>query len=404
MKPVAEQLKVLLRGVVEVILMEELEQKLSKSFETGKPLRIKAGFDPTAPDLHLGHTVLLHKLKQFEELGHRVIFLIGDFTSMIGDPSGVSETRTPLTSEQAKANAETYSDQVFKILDRDKTELRFNSEWLEKMSIMEFSELGARQTVARMLERDDFKTRYREGKDITILEFYYPLMQGYDSVALKADVELGGTDQKFNLLMGRTLQKRYAQPSQVVMTMPLLEGLDGIRKMSKSLGNYVGVEDSPADMFGKLMSVSDELMLRYFELLTDHDLAQIRIKHPMEAKLLLAGELVRTYHGEDASGRARRDFDRKFQQREFPKDLKERVINWEGEAEPVALDLVCSPGAKLVQSRSEAKRLFEQGAVEFNGVKVTDMNETVTTEKQHQVKVGKKRFALLKVRKIRKQS
>ena len=399
MKPVSEQMDVILRGAVEVIQADELEAKLSRSLDTGTPLRIKAGFDPTAPDLHLGHTVLIQKLKQFQDLGHCVIFLIGDFTSMIGDPSGLSETRVPLTPEQAKVNSKTYADQVFKILDRDRTELRYNSEWLGAMSVLEYSGLGARQTVARMLERDDFKTRFKEGKDITILEFYYPLLQGYDSVKLNADVELGGTDQKFNLLMGRTLQKRYGQPPQVVLTLPLLEGTDGVRKMSKTLGNFIGLKETPSDIFGKVMSISDELMIRYYELLTDHDLSSVRAMHPMKAKTNLAGELVARYHTKESADEARRDFEQKFQQREFPDDAPEREVILDGDSEPSALELCSAPQAKLVQSRSEAKRLFDQGAVEFDGKRITDMNETVRIETPIRIKVGKKRFAVITVRK-----
>jgi tyrosyl-tRNA synthetase len=399
MKPVSEQMELILRGTVEVIQADELEARLARSAETRTPLRIKAGFDPTAPDLHLGHTVLIHKLKQFQDLGHRVIFLIGDFTSMIGDPSGMSETRVPLTPAQVKENAKTYADQVFKILDRDRTELRFNSEWLNAMTPLEYTELGAKHTVARMLERDDFRNRYREGKDITILEFYYPLLQGYDSVKLNADVELGGTDQKFNLLVGRTLQKRYGQESQVVLTLPLLEGTDGVRKMSKSLGNYIGLKESPTEIFGKAMSVSDDLMIRYYELLTDHDLAAVRSMHPMEAKLKLAEELVARYHSKAAAAEARADFEQKFQQREFPEDAPNRVVVLEGDSEPNALDLCSSPQAELVHSRSEAKRLFEQGAVEIDGKRITDINETVPTGRPLRVKVGKKRFALVTVTK-----
>jgi tyrosyl-tRNA synthetase len=397
MKPVSEQMDLILRGTVEVIQADELEVRLTRSLETRTPLRIKAGFDPTAPDLHLGHTVLIQKLKQFQDLGHRVVFLIGDFTSMIGDPSGVSETRVPLTPEQVKENSKTYADQVFKILDRDRTEVRFNSEWLNAMTAMEYAELGAKHTVARMLERDDFKNRFREGKDITILEFYYPLLQGYDSVRLKADVELGGTDQKFNLLVGRTLQKRYGQESQIVLTLPLLEGTDGVRKMSKSFGNTIGLKESPTEIFGKAMSVSDELMIRYYELLTDHDLGAVRAMHPMDAKLKLAGELVARYHSRSAADEALRDFEQKFKQREFPEDAPSHVVVLGDESDPVALEMVSSPQAKLVRSRSEAKRLFEQGAVEVDSRKITDINERIPTGRPLRVKVGKKRFALITV-------
>jgi tyrosyl-tRNA synthetase len=393
-------MKILLRGAVEVIETTDLEEKLKKSYKTEKPLRIKAGFDPTAPDLHLGHTVLLQKLKQFQDLGHRVIFLIGDFTGMVGDPSGVSESRKPLSPEQVKINATTYANQVFKILNRDQTEVRFNSEWLGSMSVLEFASLGAKQTVARMLERDDFKKRFKEGKDITILEFYYPLMQGYDSVALKADVELGGIDQKFNLLMGRTLQRRYGQEPQVVITMPLLEGTDGVRKMSKSFGNYVALEDPPFETFGKIMSISDSIMMRYYELLTDHDLKTVKSMHPMEAKLRLAEELVDRFHSKEAAVQARSDFDRKFQKREFPEDIAEVELP---SADPAvtAIDLISDPRINLIESRSEAKRLFKQGAVEIDGE--TQMSSTAQYPiGRHTIKIGKKRFKKVKVTKIDK--
>jgi tyrosyl-tRNA synthetase len=398
MKPVADQLKVILRGVVEVIVADDLEKKLRKSADSGRPLRIKAGFDPTAPDLHLGHTVLLHKLRQFQDLGHQVIFLIGDFTGMIGDPSGETELRKPLTEQDVKDNARTYEKQVYKILDQKRTQVRFNSEWLGRLSPIEFARLGSKVTVARMLERDDFTKRFQEQKDISILEFYYPLLQGYDSVELKADIELGGTDQKFNLLMGRTLQRRYGQEEQVIMTLPLLEGTDGTRKMSKSYGNAIALEDSAVEMFGKIMSIADEVMLRYYELLTDHDLDSVKAMHPKDAKLRLAETVVAGFYSKAAAGDARTDFEKKFQQREFPEDLEERVIDWGESGDPVALDMVSSPQADLIQSRSEAKRLFEQGAIEIDGVKITNVHESVSLDSPHKIKVGKKRFALITIR------
>ena len=394
MKRVNEQLDLLLRGVVEVIQTAELEEKLTRTAKTGKPLRVKAGFDPTAPDLHLGHTVLLHKLKQFQDLGHQVIFLIGDFTGMIGDPSGLSETRKALTPEEVKVNAKTYTKQVFKILNGDQTELRFNSEWLAKISALEFAELGSKYTVARMLERDDFKKRFKDGKDISILEFYYPLMQGYDSVVLKADVEIGGTDQKFNLLIGRTLQRRYGQESQVVMTLPLLEGTDGIKKMSKSFENYIGIQESPSEIFGKVMSVSDELMMRYYELLTSQDLTVIQSMHPMEAKLKLAEELVGRYHSKEAARDAREDFDRKFRQRQFPADLEEEVLRWK-EKSLTGVALLSSTG--LAESSSDAKRLIQQGAFMVNNERVTDPQRVFYTGVSYIIKVGKKRFKKVRV-------
>ncbi|HLF86355.1 MAG TPA: tyrosine--tRNA ligase, partial [Nitrospiria bacterium] len=296
------------RGATEIIQVAELREKIKRSIESNTSLKIKAGFDPTAPDLHLGHTVLLQKLKHFQDLGHQVIFLIGDYTAMIGDPSGQSETRKMLTREEVEKNAETYKRQVFKILDPEKTVVRFNSEWLSRLSGLDILELGSRQTVARMLERDDFSKRFRENREITILEFYYPLIQGYDSVAIKADVEIGGTDQRFNLLMGRTIQKRYGLEEQIVITLPLLEGTDGIKKMSKSLGNYIGIEEPPHDIFGKAMSIPDQLMLRYYELLTSRNLEEIRNMHPMEAKKMLAFELVERFHGKQAAHEALEDF------------------------------------------------------------------------------------------------
>lgn len=396
MKSVAEQMRILLRGVVEVIQPDELEEKLARALKTKNPLRAKAGFDPTAPDLHLGHTVLLQKLKAFQDLGHQVIFLIGDFTGMIGDPSGVSETRNVLTPEQVKENAKTYERQVFKILDRQKTELRLNSEWLSTMSIMEFANLGSKQTVARMLERDDFKHRFKEGKDISILEFYYPLMQGYDSVKLEADVELGGTDQKFNLLMGRTIQRRYGKEQQVVMTLPLLEGTDGVRKMSKSFGNYIGIQEPPSEIFGKVMSISDELMFRYYELLTDHDLSAIRSLHPMEAKLKLSEEIVTRYHSKEAALQAHRDFEQKFQKREFA--VQSDVVLDATSVSVYNMNIVeVLKHFGLVKSKSEARRLIQQGGVDIDGKRVTDVNLILSSGRTYHIKVGKKRFATVRV-------
>lgn len=390
-----QQLELLSQGTVEIIQSDELESKLMKK----KHLAVKAGFDPTAPDLHLGHTVLLQKLKQFQDLGHRVIFVIGDFTAMIGDPTGVSETRKPLSQDQIKKNAETYKQQVFKILDKKLTEIRFNSEWLSTMSVMEFAELGSKQTVARMLERDDFENRFNEGKDITILEFYYPLMQGYDSVKLKADVELGGTDQKFNLLMGRTLQRRYGQEPQVIMMLPLLEGTDGVRKMSKSLGNYIGIQEPPSEIFGKLMSISDELMIRYYELLTDHDLSAVRAMHPMEAKKQLAGEIVARFHGEEAADTARRGFEKTHQRREFPVSEAETVwIRHETDKlESFFEDLMVKN--QLAKSKSEARRLIQQNAVEINGqnAKEIDLKVLFSQKGKYKIKVGKRRFLIITV-------
>jgi tyrosyl-tRNA synthetase len=393
MTDVARALELITRGTVEVIQPNELEDKLRAASASGRALRVKAGFDPTAPDLHLGHTVLIEKLRVFQELGHQVIFLIGDFTGMIGDPSGVSETRKPLTREQVRENAKTYERQVFKILDPRKTEIRFNSEWLGSMSTLEFAELGAKQTVARVLERDDFRKRFSEGKDITVLEFYYPLMQGYDSVALKADVELGGSDQKFNLLMGRTLQRRYGQESQVVITLPLLEGTDGARKMSKSLGNYIGIEEAPEEIFGKAMSIDDRTMLRYYELLTAEPLEAVRSAHPMEAKLRLAGLLVERFHGADAAVRAREFFDRRVRKREFAEaeDIDLRGMGDADRPDVALVDVIQQAG--LVASKSEVRRLIPQGAVDVDDVPVSDVALRLARGRAYRIRVGKRRLA-----------
>ena len=337
-----EQLEQIRRGSEEIISEEELLKKLTKSYETNTPLRIKAGFDPTAPDLHLGHTVLIQKLKHFQDLGHQVLFLIGDFTGMIGDPSGKNETRRALTKEEVLANAETYKEQVFKILDPEKTEVVFNSTWMEKMSSSDMIKLASQYTVARMLERDDFTKRYKDNRPISIHEFIYPLVQGYDSVALKSDVELGGTDQKFNLLVGRDLQRAYNMAPQIALTMPILEGLDGVQKMSKSLNNYIGIAESPKDMFGKVMSISDELMFRYYLLLSDKSLAEIDelkkavsdgSKHPMEAKKELAMEIVERFHSAEAAKEAREGFEQVFSKRENPDDMPEFAMSCRYEAD-----------------------------------------------------------------------
>ena len=397
MKSIDQQLELLSRGVVETIPSNELEEKLSKAIKTGTPLRIKAGFDPSTPDLHLGHTVLLQKLKQFQDLGHQVIFLIGDFTGMIGDPSGVSETRNALSADQVRENAKTYQEQVFKVLDRGRTEIRFNSEWLGQMSALDFVNLGSKYTVARMLERDDFKNRFREKKDISILEFYYPLMQGYDSVHLHADVEIGGTDQKFNLLMGRTLQRRYGQTSQVVMTLPLLEGTDGVRKMSKSFGNYIGIQEPPQEIFGKVMSISDRLMVRYYELLTNRDISEVQSMDPMEAKLELALGSVAQYYTVEAAHEARKDFDETHRKRVFPEFIEMTTIKSE-DGKIGIVDLLIHPQLHLATSKSEAKRLIQQGAVEVDEQKIVDIYHKIN-EGRYKVKVGKRRFARVEIKK-----
>jgi tyrosyl-tRNA synthetase len=394
MKEVERQLALIARGAVEIISTKELEDKLAASLKEQRPLRVKAGFDPTAPDLHLGHTVLIHKLKHFQDLGHEVIFLIGDFTGMIGDPSGVSETRKPLTKEEVRQNAKTYERQIFKILDPQRTLVDFNSRWMNTMTAEQLIHLSAHYSVAQMLERDDFHKRYHDQKPISIHEFLYPLVQGYDSVALEADVELGGTDQKFNLLVGRELQRAYGQSPQVVLMMPLLEGTDGVRKMSKSLGNFIALEDPPGEMFGKLMSISDTLMWRYYELLTTEDLRAIKATHPMEAKLNLASTIVARYHGQSAAADARAEFRQKFSEREFPVEAAERKVL---SAEPTPLVAVITK-AGLAPSKAEARRLIAQGGVELDGEKVTDGDRVLPGEpgREYRLKVGKKRFAVIR--------
>lgn len=411
MSDVRQQLDLILRGAVEVIQQAELESKLTRSLKEQRPLRIKAGFDPTAPDLHLGHTVLIHKLKHFQDLGHHVIFLIGDFTGMIGDPTGVSETRKALTKEQVQENAKTYQRQIFKILDPAKTIIEFNSRWMGPMTAEGLIQLAAHYRVARMMERDDFHKRYHEQKPISVHEFLYPLVQGYDSVALKADVELGGTDQKFNLLVGRELQRDFGQESQVVITMPLLEGTDGVKKMSKSVGNYIALEDKPGDMFGKVMSISDTLMHRYYELLTTEDLGRVKALHPMEAKQSLAELIVARYHGSEAGRQARAEFQQKFQEREFPEEpdatvslCKEDVIiragdmiglDFREESDIKLSDLVAK--TNLVASKSEARRLIIQGGVEVDGKKESDPNRLIPfrLNQQRRLKIGKRKFAIV---------
>src|SRR5208337_4189600 len=398
LKSLEEQLALIKQGCQEIIREEELKARLEKAIATGKPLRVKAGFDPTAPDLHLGHTVLIQKLKHFQDLGHQVIFLIGDFTGLIGDPSGKSETRPPLTEAEVKANAATYQRQIFKILDKEKTGIDFNSRWMKQMSAQDLIKLAARHTVARMLEREDFHKRYASQTPISIHEFLYPLIQGYDSVALQADVELGGTDQTFNLLVGRDLQREYGQQPQVVITVPLLEGLDGVQKMSKSLGNYVGIDEAPGVMFGKIMSISDPLMLRYFELLTDitpgelahlkEDLAQ-GSKHPRQVKEELALELVARYHGKDAALEAAREFARIFREKGLPKEIEEVTLEAPGSKLWLPKAMV---DAGLTAGTSEARRLIAQGGVQVDGEKVTNANLELAVGKSYLLKVGKRRF------------
>jgi tyrosyl-tRNA synthetase len=393
-----EQLHIIKRGAVEIIVEEDLQKKLEKSIVNGKPLRVKAGFDPTAPDIHLGHTVLLNKMRQFQELGHEVIFLIGDFTGMIGDPTGKAETRKHLTKEEVTENAKTYQAQIYKILDPKKTKIAFNSEWMSKMTAGEVIQLAAKYTVARMLEREDFKKRYQAELPISIHEFLYPLIQGYDSVMLKADVELGGTDQKFNLLVGRELQKEYGQEPQSIVMVPLLEGLDGVNKMSKSLGNYIGINEPAGEIFGKVMSVSDDLMLRYYELLSSTSLSEfdkikIDIKsgvlHPMEAKKRLAVEMTDRFCGPGEGARARTAFEKVFSSKKLPDVIQVAEIAWEGEQMKLAKIIALAGAAK---SNSDARRLIQQGAVEVNETPVKDIDAELQASGEYILRIGKKRF------------
>ncbi len=394
-----ESLELLTRGTEDVIKLEELEKKLKR----GKPLHIKAGFDPTAPDLHIGHTVLINKMAHFQLLGHDVTFLIGDFTGMIGDPTGKNATRKTLTREQVNENAETYQQQIFKILDKDKTKIAFNSKWMNDMGAAGMIELASRYTVARMLERDDFSKRFGSQQPIAIHEFMYPLVQGYDSVAMKADVELGGTDQTFNLLMGRTLQGQFGQEPQVVMTMPLLEGLDGVQKMSKSLGNYIGIEDAPKDMFGKIMSISDELMWRYFDLLSFKSNAEIEKlrqqmkdgKNPRDVKFILGLEIVERFHGKEAADGALNGFKNQFQKGVIPDDIPE--VNIETENGEIGLALLLK-NAGLCVSTSDAMRMVKQNAVSVNGEKVVDPKQIIQAGTQAVFQVGKRKFAKITVK------
>ena len=397
-RTVIEQLDVIRRGAEEILVEAELKTKL----ERGKPLCIKAGFDPTAPDLHLGHTVLINKLRQFQDLGHDVNFLIGDFTGLIGDPSGKSATRPPLTREEVMANARTYEAQIFKILDPEKTLVCFNSSWMGQMDAAGLIKLAAKHTVARMLERDDFAKRYESGQPIAIHEFLYPLVQGYDSVAMKADVELGGTDQKFNLLVGRQLQKESGQEPQIVLTMPLLEGLDGVQKMSKSLGNYIGIDEPPDEMYGKLMSVSDDLMWRYFELLSFEPMSTIDGwradvsggANPRDIKFRLAGEIVTRFHGAAAAAKAHEGFVARFQRGAMPDEMPEKtVISNDGSIWIAHL----LKEAGLVASTGEARRMIKQGAVKLDGERVEDDQAQVAAGAAHVLQVGKRRFARLTV-------
>ncbi len=387
------------RGTDEILVEAELIKKLQE----GRPLRVKAGFDPTAPDLHLGHTVLINKLKQFQDLGHEVLFLIGDFTAMIGDPTGKSVTRPPLTREEIVKNAETYKEQVFKILDPAKTKVLFNSEWMSKMSAADMIQLAGKVTVARMLERNDFGDRYNSNTPISIHEFLYPLVQGYDSVAMEADIELGGTDQKFNLLMGRTLQGHYGKPQQCTLTMPILEGLGGVQKMSKSLNNYIGIRDEPNDMFGKIMSISDELMWRYFELLSFRSMEEITGWHkecedganPRNYKVKLAQEIIARFHSDAAAVKALEDFEAQFKRGAIPDDIAEIELTASGEGYAIALLL---KDAGLTVSTSDSNRMVKQGAVKCDGEKITDAKLVVPAGVEHVFQVGKRKFAKVKIK------
>jgi tyrosyl-tRNA synthetase len=393
MSDLEQALALIARGTDEITKYEELEERV----QAGKPLRVKVGFDPTAPDLHLGHTVIINKMRQFQDLGHTVIFLIGDFTGMIGDPTGKNATRKPLTPEEVKENAETYASQVFRILDPEKTEIRFNSEWLSELGAEGMIRLAAKYTVARMLERDDFKKRFADNQPIAIHEFLYPLAQGYDSVALEADVEMGGTDQLFNLLVGRTLQGQYGQKPQVIVTLPLLEGLDGVQKMSKSLGNYVGITEAPGEMFGKLMSISDDLMWRYFDLLSfrgNEEIARLKAaveggRNPRDVKFLLCEEIIERFHDRAAAVGAREEFIARFQQGQMPDDIPEKTMETGGEGIGLAAALTA---CGLTGSNSEAFRMIRQGAVKIDGEKVADQRLHLAPGFGGVLQVGKRKF------------
>jgi tyrosyl-tRNA synthetase len=422
-KPVEEQLAYLKKGAAEIIREEELKAKLEKSLKTGKPLRAKLGVDPTAPDIHLGHTVVIRKLKHFQDMGHTAVFLIGDFTAMVGDPTGQSETRPPLTREQVNVNAKTYLDQVFKILDRDKTEIRYNSEWLDKLTSYDIVRLCAKYRVARMLEREDFHKRLTEQQPISMHELLYPLLVAYDSVVLEADVELGATEQKFNLLMGREIQREYGKESQVCLTMPILVGLDGQRKMSKTLGNYVGITEAPGEMFGKMMSIPDELMWSYYELVTDRtpqEIAALKKEvsggtlHPMDAKMRLAQEVISGFHGEDAARKAGENFQRVFRERLAPEEVTEITVTheggsyfWSGKRDAIAQKALLPVSRNGVEkwirllvaleqisSVADAERLVKQGGFEIDGKVIRDPSARIDLSQSgsHVVKVGKKKF------------
>ena len=394
--PVKEQLKIISRGTVDLLPMDELIAKLNKSYESGMPLRIKQGFDPTAPDIHLGHTVGIRKLRQFQELGHQVVVIIGDYTGMVGDPSEKNSTRPRLTHEDVMENAKTYEKQFFKILDKDKTEVRYNGDWFSKMSFAEIMNLASKFTVARMLERDDFANRYKSMQPISIHEFFYPLMQGYDSVMIKADIEIGATEQKFNLVIGRQIQKEYGHESQIVLTLPVLEGIDGIQRMSKSVGNYIGIDETPEEMYGKTMRIPDQLIYPYFELITDVDLAELdNIKlslenpkvNPMSLKRYLARTIVRMYHNEDAAQAAEKHFNLIHKEHDVPDDIP--VFSLDGKKRRL-IDLMVE--TKLASGTGEARRLIRQGGVKLEGKTVTDELMELSLESEMVLKVGKRKF------------
>lgn len=400
------QLEIIRRGTAEIIPEDELKTKLERSLKSGVPLKVKLGLDPTAPDIHLGHTVVLNKLRQFQDLGHQIILIIGDFTGRIGDPSGKSETRRQLTEAEVMSNAETYRQQIFKILDPEKTKIVFNSEWLGPMTFAQVVELAAKYTLARMMERDDFDKRYRQGMPISVHELLYPLMQGYDSVALEADVELGGTDQKFNLLVGRTIQKEFGQEPQIAVTTPILEGLDGVQKMSKSLGNYVGINELPREMYGKIMSLSDDLMIRYYELVTRVPLDEVRdiaqglergSLHPRDVKMRLARVLVTQFHGEEAAKDAEREFQNVFQKGELPDQIPEYTVS-QAELDNGQMWLPkLLVRLKLAPSTSEARRLIVQGAVEVNQARLDNPDASVELTDGMVVRAGRRRFAQVRL-------
>ncbi len=398
MLSVEEQMRVLKRGVAEIVPEGELNQKLERSIKTGKPLRVKLGIDPTASDIHLGFAVVLRKLRQWQDLGHTAVLIIGDRTATIGDPTGRSETRPQLSLEEVRKNAETYTEQIFQILDPNRTEVRYNSEWLDKLTLSDLVFIASQMTVARMLEREDFSQRFNNEQPIALHEFLYPLMQAYDSVAIQADVEMGGLDQKFNILTGRDLQRAYGQEPQIAFLMPLLIGLDGVRKMSKSFGNYIGIAEPPKEMFGKVMSIPDELMRQWFILCTDvpeSEVDEILAGHPMEAKKRLAWEIVRLYHGEEEADKAKAEFERVFQQRELPTEMPTVEVEPELLQMPIA-DLLVA--VKLVASKNEAKRLINEGAVEINGERVTDWRKVFVFNTGDIVRIGKRKFAKVIVR------